>query len=210
MPNFVTLSASHVVNLRTDVGITQQELARRADLSRTTVRQAESGQRISFRTAKKIASGLEVDLDQLGVGQEFKPRTEFEEDLYDLATKAGAVEESETLFERIEAAVDKMERTMYAETMLNRAHFPVCGFVQVAYVLAQLLSRFGQLCEEGNGAVKNGGYGLLVVELVATTARQLVQDNYDKDLFAILVETLHCSNPPGEEGPNHPEHGATA
>lgn len=45
--------------------ISSQELARRANLSRITISNVKSGRSCSTTTAKKIASGLGVDLSEL-------------------------------------------------------------------------------------------------------------------------------------------------
>ncbi|MCA9204315.1 MAG: helix-turn-helix transcriptional regulator [Planctomycetales bacterium] len=60
-----TANAKSAVKARQSLGLTQEELARLADVDVKTVRKAEHGGRLDLDTFTKLAFALQTDLNQL-------------------------------------------------------------------------------------------------------------------------------------------------
>jgi len=54
-----------LADLRTDKGMTQQELADATGLTKTNIHRLEHGQKASLLTLKKLANGLEINSSEL-------------------------------------------------------------------------------------------------------------------------------------------------
>ncbi len=67
MSAIVTINGKWLRRLRIERGISQCQLARQAQLNKNTIRRADYGKPITFKTAKKIADTLGIDVAELGI-----------------------------------------------------------------------------------------------------------------------------------------------
>ena len=177
-------------DLRVARGFSQRELATRTKLSRTTVRKAESGHKVSVGSARRLADALGVCVSELITPQASDLHEKL---LADLRAYVLQFEHSDNgnVDSRIANTVVALERVLNIGILNDKAG--LCCRSELAVVLAILLSRVSSLYGQNTEGMSTARYNVLVIDAVAATAKALVQGVYENYHFNLLANTVHPS-----------------
>ena len=199
---FLSFTPPFILQHRSGRGLSQTELAKLAGLSRTTVRHAENGGNISISTALRLCTALELDWTAILPTEESHPVDPNDQshpenllfdELYNFVSKNGSPEDADTLAYRLERTVNAGTQVMCKMIQLEKRS-PLCGRCELSVALVILLARFANLFSHnmsGTELKDDYKYTVLVVDMIAAAAKQVILGHPDRQLFNIVHNALH-------------------